>query len=211
MKFFNRNFFWGLAAGIFFTIILEIIAIAVFVAIMTNRNPFEKRMAESLGPPPIPGSVESVQAGETPVIAEKAAADYDWSIRTMDGKDLKMEDVKGKTVFINFWATWCAPCRVEMPSIQSLWERLEKEGIVFVCISNEDPKTVSKFIKKNGYTFPVYTIKGEPPKIFQADGIPATFILSPDGKVQLKHVGAAKWIDPTVVQYILGFKDQNPQ
>lgn len=209
MKFFNRNFFWGLGADIFFTIILEIIAIAVFVAIVSKR--YERGMADRLGPPPIPGSEESLPPGEIPVIAEKAAAEFNWSIRSLDGKDLKMEDLKGKTVFINFWATWCGPCRVEMPSIQSLWEQIGKEGIVFACISNEDPKTVSTFINKHGYTFPVYTIKGEPPKIFQTDGIPATFILSPDGKVQLKHVGAAKWVDPTVVRYILGFKDQNPQ
>jgi thiol-disulfide isomerase/thioredoxin len=106
-------------------------------------------------------------------------------------------------VFLNFWATWCPPCVGEMPSIQRLYDTLkDEEGVVFVCVSDEEPDTVRKFVEEKGYTFPVYTMEGERPEDFRGRGIPTTFILSQDGKISFRHIGSAKWDDQSSIDFI---------
>jgi thiol-disulfide isomerase/thioredoxin len=148
---------------------------------------------------------EQAQANlEPPLLPPPAAelADYNWSVTSLDGQELRLADLKGKVIVINFWATWCPPCRAEMPSLQRLHEQTRNQGVVLLCISNETSSQVSTFIKKKGYTVPVYTITGDPPLGFQTRGIPTTFIVSADGKVAFKHIGEAKWDDPSVLAFI---------
>ncbi len=212
MGFFNRNFFVGLVVGIVLTIILGFAALVARVAYLRSTVFSEKAMATRLDPPPLPqpmGATEIEGTTEAPAVPEEALADYDWMAQSLKGEDLDFAYLKGKVVFINFWATWCMPCRVEMTSIQQLYDNLKDSGVVFACISDEDTKTVSNYIKKKGYTFPVYTIKGEPPRAFAAEGVPATFILAPDGTIALKHVGASNWSDPSVAEFILALKERN--
>jgi len=133
-------------------------------------------------------------------------ADYSWSYRALDGKEILFSESKGKVVFLNFWATWCGPCKAEMPNIQSLYDSLKNEDIVFLLVSNEDEETVRKFLDKKQYTFPVYLRDKEVPEVFKTRGIPATFILSREGSVVFKHVGAAKWDDESCLSFIRSLK-----
>ncbi|MCB2156778.1 TlpA family protein disulfide reductase [bacterium] len=126
----------------------------------------------------------------------------DWTVQSITGDTYPFEAARGKVIFINFWATWCPPCRAEMPSIQRLYDELKDEKIRFFMVSNEDYRTVTDFITEKGYTFPVYTIDQAPPEEFITQGIPATFVISPDGELIMTHVGAAKWDDPEVVQLL---------
>ena len=113
-------------------------------------------------------------------------ADYSMVVKSLsNGKFVRMSDFKGKVIFLNFWATWCPPCRGEMPSIQKLYDKTKKDGLVFICISNESEGTVYKFIKENGYTFPIYTYSGYIPQVYEYTGIPTTFIISKDGKISI--------------------------
>jgi thiol-disulfide isomerase/thioredoxin len=141
---------------------------------------------------------------ETPSFPSTTLADYDWTVKSLAGQDFKMADTKGKVVFLNFWATWCPPCVAEMPTIQQLHEKLKDEGVVLVCISNEEASKVSRFVNEKGFTFPIYTIRGAPPAVFRTRGIPATFILSPDGKIAFRHIGSAKWDDDKSIDFIKG-------
>jgi thiol-disulfide isomerase/thioredoxin len=141
---------------------------------------------------------------EVPSFPLTTLADYDWIVQSLDGQDFKMADVKGKVVFLNFWATWCPPCAAEMPSIQRLHEKLKEDGVVFVCISNEEASKVNQFVKEKGFTFPIYTMHGAPPLVFKTRGIPSTFILSPEGKIAYKHIGSAKWDDDKSIDFIKG-------
>ncbi len=134
-------------------------------------------------------------------LAEKLTADqfpmdepmvYDWSVTAMDGSKLNMSELKGKTLFINVWATWCPPCRAEMPSIQKLYESMSGEGVTFVLLSNEDTTVIRSFLERNNYTLPVYQV-GNPPRVLSSNAIPTTFVVSPEGRVVLKHVGGADW------------------
>lgn len=189
MKIFNRNFFFGVGTGVLITILIIVVAGYLFVWWYSSNTTQkgEEILERSLEAPPFPSAV---------------LADYNWTIQSLKGQDVKMADAKGKVVFLNFWATWCSPCIAEMPSIQRLHERLKNEGVVFLCISDEETTKVSRFARERGFTFPIYTMHGPPPAAFRSRGIPATFILSPDGKIAFKHVGSAKWDDEKSIAFI---------
>lgn len=112
-----------------------------------------------------------------------------------------MESIQGNVIFLNFWATWCGPCVLEMPSIQALYDQM-KDDIAVLCISDEEADTIQTFIDENGYTFPIYRIQGERPDDFATWGIPATFILTKEGKMAFRHTGSAQWDHETSVDFI---------
>lgn len=121
--------------------------------------------------------------------------DYGFSVKTLDGKSVAISEFKGKTIFLNMWATWCGPCRAEMPSIQSLYEKVNSDSIAFVMLSldNEDqPLKVKKYIESKKFSFPVY-IAGELTPQTTIKTIPTTFIISPDGKIAYKSAGMADY------------------
>jgi len=191
MKIFNKNFFIGAGAGILFTIILIAAGSYLIYWWFSSRDMSEvsKALESGLEAPPFPSEI---------------LADYGWTMKALDGKEFNMAETKGKVVFLNFWATWCAPCVVEMPSIQRLYDKTKNDQVIFVCVTEEESPKVSRFIKEKGFTFPIYTMSGKPPGVFKTRGIPATFILSPEGKVAFGHVGSAKWDDEKSIEFIKG-------
>ncbi|MCI0750226.1 MAG: TlpA family protein disulfide reductase [Flammeovirgaceae bacterium] len=122
--------------------------------------------------------------------------DYDFKIKSLDGQLVDFKQFEGKTVFLNLWATWCGPCRAEMPSIQKLYDKVDKTKVEFVVLSldaaDATPKVV-KYIEKNQYTFPVYHHTGYVPELLQVPSIPTTFIINKNGKVVSKEVGATNF------------------
>lgn len=139
---------------------------------------------------------------EAPDLPAEAVAEYRWVVKTLGGEEFSLEKTKGQVMFLNFWATWCPPCVAEMPSIQRLYDEVKESGVAFVCVSQEETSRVKKFVEHFGYTFPVYIFKGKVPSVFASRGIPATFIVGPDGKIALRHVGSAKWDDERCVAFI---------
>jgi thiol-disulfide isomerase/thioredoxin len=115
-----------------------------------------------------------------------------WQLFDLNGNTYNFEDLNDKPVFLNVWATWCPPCIAELPGIQDLHGEFGNE-VNFILISNEDPGIISRFIEKNGYTdLPLYYASYTPAD-FSSQSIPATFIVSNEGKVMVKKKGAAKW------------------
>ena len=126
----------------------------------------------------------------------KQTFDYNFSVKDLDGKKLSMKDLKGKVIFINLWATWCGPCRVEMPSIQNLYNSVDKEKIVFVILSldhENQHRRIVQYIGDKQFTFPVYQPASPLPKLLRVNTIPTTFIIGPDGKVASKKTGMANY------------------
>lgn len=128
-------------------------------------------------------------------------ASYDWPLSDLKGQPATLAPFKGRPILLNIWATWCPPCVREMPSIARLAEnpRLKGRGIAVVCVSTDDsPESVKAFVEGRSWSMTFLRADRIPP-VFLTDGIPATFIIAPDGRIAAKHVGAAEWDKPEVV------------
>lgn len=117
---------------------------------------------------------------------------YDWNLQGLNTESIDFNKTKGKVVFVNFWATWCPPCRAEMPSIQELYDDY-KDRVAFIFVSNENWKTINDFYKKNSYDLPTYNPLSERPALFNSETIPATFILDKNGAIVMQKKGPADW------------------
>lgn len=130
---------------------------------------------------------------------------YDWRVLDLDGKPVEFSRFKGKTVFLNIWATWCGPCVAEMPSIARLAANplFKNNDIAFVCVSSDDDaETVKRFLaSKKDWPMTVLRATDQPP-VFATDGIPATFLINPEGRIVVAEVGAAKWDAPEVAAFL---------
>ncbi len=138
--------------------------------------------------------------------------DYNFTINELDGESIDFNQFKGKVVFINLWATWCGPCRVEMPSIQSLYDSLKQENIAFVMLSLDNPENYSKvqnFIQGKAFTFPVYVPREGLPEQLQVSSIPTTFVISKDGKIKSKKVGTANYNTRKFKEFLVKLKAES--
>ena len=132
--------------------------------------------------------------------AQHAVAAIPFTLKDQYGKKHTLNDYKGKIIFLNFWATWCPPCRAEMPDIQKLYERSSREGKDSVIVlgvaapklgSEKDEAGIKAFMEKNGYSYPVLMDKGG--KLFEAYGIraiPTTYLIDRRGNVIGRVQGA---------------------
>lgn len=120
----------------------------------------------------------------------------------LKGEKTELKDaIKGKVVFLNFWATWCGPCKEEMPSMEALYKKFKDKGFVFLTISvdYEGLKPVKAFIEKNRYTFPVLLDpKCETLDLFAVTRIPTTFIIDREGRMIGTAIGPRNWNSPEV-------------
>jgi len=117
--------------------------------------------------------------------------DYSGAFVNQKNEQVLLEDYKGKTLFINIWASWCAPCRAEMPYIADLYEKVKHEDKVqFLMISiDDDFEKGLKFINQKDFKFPVFHAKYGLNRSLSSPSIPTTYIVNPEGKILLKHEG----------------------
>lgn len=109
----------------------------------------------------------------------------------VDGHIVNMASLKGKKVFVNLWASWCPPCKAEIPSIEALASAANKENAVFVMLSlDENFEVAKKFAKKENLKVPIYYPAEKLPALFKTDGIPATFIFNEKGEMVMQKNGA---------------------
>jgi thiol-disulfide isomerase/thioredoxin len=119
----------------------------------------------------------------------------------LDGKQIDLSEFEGKIVFINFWATWCAPCIKEMPSIDLAQNSLKEKDIVFLMASNEDTGEIEEFIKRRSYKFHyVRLLNMEELKV---PALPTTHIYDEDGKLKFAETGARDWNEPDNLNLII--------
>ena len=127
------------------------------------------------------------------------------NLEDLKGKKVDLKDFKGKVIFLNFWATWCGPCKEEMPSMEALYQRFKDRNFIFLTISvdYEGSKPVREFIEKNRYTFPVLVDqKSETLDIFEVTGIPTPFVIDKQGKLLGKAIGPRNWTSSEIVSYL---------
>ena len=119
----------------------------------------------------------------------------DFSLQGENGKTYRLSDYRGKVVVLNFWATWCPPCRLEMPSLERLWQKVKGHGIVVLAVNvGEDSDTIFEFSGNVPSTFAIpMDSHGEVIKQYRVTGLPTTYIISPDGMVTHRAVGSREW------------------
>ncbi len=127
--------------------------------------------------------------------SEFVKAEYNMPLMTIDGNQTNLNEYEGKTIFLNFWATWCPPCIAEMPNIQKLYNDFQDdEDIVFVMLSlDEDPDKARAFMERKDFTMPVYFLTGRQPGVYNSTVVPTTFVISPDGYIVTEKRGMANY------------------
>lgn len=122
-----------------------------------------------------------------------------FSLTGLDGQKWTLDQLRGKVVLVNFWATWCPPCRKEMPDLNSLYKQFKDKGFVVLAISNEEPATVRSFLAKHKVSYPILIDPGDKVhKEFGVDGIPNSYVYDREGKL------VAEAMDMRTKQQFLG-------
>jgi thiol-disulfide isomerase/thioredoxin len=137
-----------------------------------------------------------IRSAGTEILKTPESFDFNFTVRNSAGERIKFDEYKGKVVFLNLWATWCGPCRAEMPTIQSLYQKMDTTKIKFVILSidrDADEAKVGKYIEKYKYTFPVYRPSGSLTEQLDIPYIPATFIINKEGQIVRKEVGGMNY------------------
>jgi thiol-disulfide isomerase/thioredoxin len=126
------------------------------------------------------------------------------ALKDMHGREHRLADYKGRVVLINFWATWCAPCRDEMPSIQRLKEKLAGRPFVVLAVNLDEPESrIEKFLSEVRLDFPVLLDPGRRvARAWDARILPASYIVGPDGRVRFTVTGEISWDHEQVVARI---------
>jgi len=130
-----------------------------------------------------------------PLTVGKVAPDF--KLPDLNEKDIRLSDFRGKVVFLNFWATWCKPCREEMPSMEILYKNFEKDGLVILAISIDrvtTKKDIPPFVKALNLTFPILVDSwGQTDKRYKLMGVPETYIIDQQGILREKVIGPRDW------------------
>ena len=136
----------------------------------------------------------------------------DFTFPGLDGKKVRLTDYKGKVVLLNIWATWCAPCVAEMPSMEKLYQELKSEGfeILAASIDVSGAKVVIPFIKKHRLSFPALTdTKGAIKNLYLTTGVPESFIIDKDGIIEERVIGPRDWATPGAIRYFRNLIQRN--
>jgi len=137
---------------------------------------------EHVAPPPSDPATDAAAA--ILELRDEILQETGFSLSGLDGKTYNLDALRGRVVLLNFWATWCPPCRKEMPDMEKLYQRFEPKGLIVLAVSDEERDTVTSFLKKQSYTFPVLL---DPDRkvntAFSVEGIPKSFLFDRQGKL----------------------------
>lgn len=145
--------------------------------------------------------------GEVPLVAapppktQIEGLDLSGTFYDSTGEKIFLTDDKGRVMFLNFWATWCRPCRAEMPAMAELYERFEQDGLSMFAVTEEPIEHVQSYLSNRRYPFTIlHDTNGQLTKRFQVRGLPTTFILDKKRQVLYSQMGGASWDAPDVIE-----------
>ncbi len=157
---------------------------------------------------PVPDLSHQMTRLATPVAAP------DFVLQDMDGEQHALKDYRGRVVMINFWATWCPPCRREMPSMEALYGKFRQDGFSVLAVNEwEDPELVFPYMGQLSVfpTFPIlFDREGEVSQAYQVKGLPTTFLLDRQGRIVFRAVGGRDFNHAEVEQIIRELLGQQP-
>jgi thiol-disulfide isomerase/thioredoxin len=127
-----------------------------------------------------------------------------FSFRDENGATRSTADLKGKVVFINFWATWCPPCRAEMPDLNDLYNQFRNnEQFVFLFLNEDNnPAKAAAYLQDNEFAMPLISVAGSVPPEIYSGTLPTTVVLNKEGKIVYKHDGLAKYNTPDFIDQL---------
>jgi peroxiredoxin len=148
----------------------------------------------------------TTQTGLTPVADKPQAADF--SLQRVTGESLRLSDLKGQVVLVNFWATWCPPCREEMPSIHRVWQQLHDEGFEVLAVNlGEEASAISDFAARLALdeAFPLLLDPdGEAMRALQVRGLPTTYLIDKQGRKAYVAIGPREFDSEHIIGLIRG-------
>jgi cytochrome c biogenesis protein CcmG/thiol:disulfide interchange protein DsbE len=137
-----------------------------------------------------------------PVDEGQAAPDF--RFKDQSGQQFSLSDFRGKVVLVNFWATWCSPCREEIPSLESLLRQMAPNNLKMLALSVDDSwAPINEFMRESGVALPVYAdFDRQISTRYGTFKFPETYVVNKKGKVVLKVIGSTEWAAPDMVAYL---------
>ena len=170
-------------------------------------------LALGLLPGPAPADASPIKADGTLHPLPEAVPAPGFTLPDLDGETHRLSDYRGQVVVLNFWATWCPPCRREMPAMQRAWEEVRDEGIVLLGVNvGEDSDTVFLFTADYPVDFPLLLDRqAEVIDRYRVTGLPTTYIIDPQGRITHRTIGTREWDDPQLLDALRRLRDSIPQ
>ena len=142
--------------------------------------------------------------------AEKPSAPG-FTLKNMQGNSVKLSDYRGQVVLLNFWATWCGPCREEMPSMEKLWQTYREQGLVILAVSTDNggESRIKNFARRLKLTFPILLDPDSlASDLYQVSGVPVSFLIDRQGRITARILGSKDWASEVAFQQVEGLLRQ---
>ncbi|WP_422124577.1 TlpA family protein disulfide reductase [Planococcus sp. X10-3] len=172
--------------ALFFTIIGAMLAWAIYDFTFAGNNSGDQQQDATT-------SAVSEEATDTGLAVGKTAPDF--TLQTLKGEEASLSDFRGKPVFVNFWATWCPPCRAEMPDMEKLYGNMDIEVLaVNLTDTEKSEEGVASFVEETGLTFPILMDpEGELSSAYNVKAYPTSYLIDADGKISFIAYGAMNY------------------
>ena len=197
MNFQNKVIFYS-----FVVFIIFMIGASLFIerdslfAVSVNGNPEKNQtLADE--------NIKKIESLPTEIAPQERFMAPDFTFPDLNGKPVSLSQFKGKVVFLNIWATWCGPCRIEMPAMEKLYRKFRKEDFVILAVSIDrmGKLVVGPFKEEMGITFPILlSPKGRIQSTYMVRALPSSFIIDKTGRIAARVTGAADWFGTETVE-----------
>ena len=133
----------------------------------------------------------------------------DFTLDDLNGDAHSLSDYRGRVVILNFWATWCPPCRREMPSMERAWQQLKKHDVVMLAVDvGEDLDTVYTFLADYPVSFPLLLDEeAEVVRKFPVRGLPTSYVIDPEGRLVYQAIGGREWDEPELLEKVRALRE----
>ena len=198
---------------------LGFLLIGVVLAACNNGGTQSTARAPIAAPTPLQATSldnpENVEESLTTLgfqLPNRRQAASDFQLEDLNGETVTLSELQGQVVFLNFWATWCGPCRLEMPDMEGLHQALGDEGLHLLAVNiREEPEPVRRFMTSLGLSFDVVMdVSGEVAKTYAASSLPMTYLIDRDGTILARAIGAREWKGPEIVQMFQALLAREP-
>lgn len=173
---------------------------------LSIRRHGRRVLLTSLGASALFGSLVTSRRARAAVTPATPAPDF--TLKSAAGANLRLGELRGRVVLVNFWATWCPPCRAEIPSMERAWAKLKEGGVAMLAVHvGGDSDKIWGFLADFNVTFPVLIDKSSKvSKEWQTIGLPTTYVADGQGRKALRAIGGREWDQPDLIASILALR-----